>query len=440
MKRYVVRALLPFAALAWFLLIGFQGLSGAEFRGDERPVVNVDEVIEDDLYIFGDEVTVDGEVKGDVIAFGRLIRMNGSVEGDFIAAGQSIVISGAVGDDVRMAGQVLKIDQDAAITDDVIAAGFSLEIAKASSVGGDLVYGGYQALLAGGVSGKVKGAMANCEVSGNIGSDVDLKVDGDQTGPQAYTIGSPPPISFPNVPPGLTVRDTAKIDGSLKYESRDEADISVGAQITGGIKHERPRVQATRPPTLFEKALSVLGKYATLLIVGLCVVLVAPRWTRRMSDNIKTRPLASLGLGVAGIVGFIVLLLVILVALIVLAVVAGLVKLTGLVPVVIVLGLSGGAMLVVGFWFFTAYLAEIVLSCFAGSWLLGLASPTLGENRFLSLLVGLVLLALISSVPYLGSIVGWLVVLFGLGALVVWIFWKRPPEPTPAVKPQLADP
>jgi hypothetical protein len=91
------------------------------------------------------------------------------------------------------------------------------------------------------------------------------------------------------------------------------------------------------------------------------------------------------------------------------------------------------------FWFFTSYLAEIVLGCLAGSWLLDLAKPTPGEHRFLSLFAGLVLLALISSVPYVGSIVGWLVVLFGLGALVRWMFWKRTPEPTGVENPQLAD-
>ena len=94
---------------------------------------------------------------------------------------------------------------------------------------------------------------------------------------------------------------------------------------------------------------------------------------------------------------------------------------------------------VVGFWFFTTYLAEVVFGFFAGSWLLGLAKPTLGENRFLSLLVGLLLLALISTVPYLGSIVGWLVVLFGLGALVGWMIGKRRSDPTLVESPQLAD-
>ena len=435
MKRYVVKILSSFVAFAWWPIVGFHELSGAEYRAGERPVIDADVIIEDDLYMFGDELTVDGTVKGDLVAFGRLIRMNGSVEGDLIASGQSIVINGEVGDDVRMAGQVLKIDEGAAITDDVIAAGFSLEIVDGSSVGGDVVYAGYQAQLSGDVGGKVNGAMANCEVSGKVVGDVDLTVGGDEAGAQMYTFGSEPPISFPDVPPGLTIHDAVQIGGELEYESPEEGDIAAGAQITGGISHKLPRTQQTEPPTLAERALSAHGRFTALLIVGLCVVLVAPTWTRSMSDTIKTRPLASFGLGVVGTVGFIVFVLVVLLAMMLLATLAGLAKVTGLVPVIMVLGLSCGAMLVISFWFFTSYLAEIVLSFLAGSWLLGLVKSTPVENRFLSFLAGLVLLALICSVPYLGTIASWFIILLGLGALVQWMFWKRAPEPASVEQP-----
>lgn len=439
MKRRIVRGLMSAIALAWWLLMGFNGSSAAEFRAEDQSVVESDEIVEDDLYIFGDEVTINGEVKGDVIAFGRLIKMNGLVGGDFIAAGQAVVISGKVDDDVRMAGQVLKIDKEAVIIDDLIAAGLSLEFVEASSIDGDLVFAGYQALVGGDVAGQVIGGLVNCEISGHIGGDVELSVGGDPAGANAYTSGSPPPVSMPSVPEGLAIRDTAKIDGALKYQSQNEASIASDAQITGEISHTRPQTQAKQAPTPAERALSIVAQYSTLLIIGLCVVVLAPNWMRRMSNNIGTRPLACVGFGAAGIIGFIVLLPCILVAMIALAVIFGVINLTSMVPVVIVLGLSSAAMMVVSFWFFTTYLAEIVLSFFAGSWLLSRAKPRLAENRLLSLLAGLVLLAIISSVPYLGSFAGWLVVLFGLGALVVWLFSKSGREPTSVAKPQLAD-
>ena len=437
MKRILVRALSLFIAWAGYLVMGVSHSPGAESRSAERPTIKSDEVIEDDLYVFGDEITVDGEVKGDVVAFGRFVKINGSVQGDLIAAAQAIVISGEVGDDVRVAGQTLKIDDNARVTDDVIAAGFSLEIAGESSVGGDLLYAGYQALLAGDIEGDVAAGMANCEVSGSIGGDADLSVGGDDAGAQAYMYGSSPPVAIPEVPPGLTIHDTARIGGELKYESETQLELP-DEIVTGEIRHKLPSVETIRPPTPSERAISVLGRYAALLLVGLGVVLIAPRWTRRIADNIQTHPIGSFFLGLAGGVGLLILLPSIILGAIFFAAFAGFIKLTALVPVFIVLGLSGCAMLVVGFWFFTGYLAEIVVGLLVGRWFLALANPKPSQNRFLSLIAGLVLLALISSVPYVGPIVGWLFVVFALGALVRWLFWKRSPEPRHVGKPQPA--
>jgi len=235
-----------------------------------------EEIIEDDLYIFGDEVTIDGVVKGDVVAFGRVIRLNSTVEGDLIAAGQAIVIVGKVRDDARIAGQVLKLDEAGAIGDDLIGAAVSLELTESSGVGADLVYAGYQVLLSGDIGKNIKGRLANCEIAGHVGGDVELSVDRDEAGAQAYIGGSPPPVSLPNVPAGLTIRDAAQIDGALSYTSATEANIEEGAMIAGEINQERPEVQTQQPPTPMEKALRIVAKYVSLLIIGVCVLLVAP--------------------------------------------------------------------------------------------------------------------------------------------------------------------
>jgi cytoskeletal protein CcmA (bactofilin family) len=404
----------------------------------QQHIVESDQVIEDDLYMFGDEVTIDGTVKGDVVAFGRVITLNGTVEGDFIAAGQSIVITGKVVDDARIAAQVIKIHKNAVIGDDLIAAAFSLEITEGCRIESNLVYAGYQALLNGDIGNDVKAGVANCEIAGHVGGDVDLSVDGDQAGGQAYAAGSSLPVSLPNVPAGLTISETARIDGELTYRSPDEANIASEANITGELTHEltQNQVQVQTPA---EKAWSIFGEFATLLIIGLFVLLIAPAWMRRMTDNIKSRPLASLSLGVAGIVGFIILMLAALIGTIALAVIAGSIKLTGLIPVFVILGLAGSAMLAISFWFFTVYLAEIVFSVVAGRWLLGFTKTAISENRFLAFVVGLLPFTLLSNLPYVGTVVGWLAVLFGLGALVLWMFWKKRPEPTSVGKPKMAN-
>ena len=109
---------------------------GAETRGGDRFVLKADETVNDDLYVFGQQITIDGTVEGDLVAFGQQITVNGAVKGDIIAAGQSVVLDGAA-EGARIAGQVLKLGPKAKLEGDLLAAGFSLECEQGSSVGGD---------------------------------------------------------------------------------------------------------------------------------------------------------------------------------------------------------------------------------------------------------------------------------------------------------------
>src|SRR5688500_5659542 len=77
-----------------------------ETRAGDSVHVKEGEVIEGDLYAFGEIVKVDGTIKGDLIAFGGQISVKGTVEGDIAAAGQTVLIEGHIGDDARLAGQV----------------------------------------------------------------------------------------------------------------------------------------------------------------------------------------------------------------------------------------------------------------------------------------------------------------------------------------------
>ncbi len=81
-------------------------------RSGESILIPAGEVIEDDLYLFGNTITIDGTVKGDVIAFGSTITIGqtGVVEGDLMGAGQSVIVNGQVQDDARIAGAVLLLD------------------------------------------------------------------------------------------------------------------------------------------------------------------------------------------------------------------------------------------------------------------------------------------------------------------------------------------
>ena len=86
-------------------------------------IVRADEVIEEDLYAFGDTVVIEGTVRGDVMASGREVRLLGTVEGDLTGCGQTYIVDGRVGDDLRIAGMTTVLGHGARIGGDFVTAG-----------------------------------------------------------------------------------------------------------------------------------------------------------------------------------------------------------------------------------------------------------------------------------------------------------------------------
>ena len=59
----------------------------AEVRSGDTVTVGPDQIIDDDLYVFGNNVLVQGSVHGDVIAAGSSVTIAGHVTGSVMAAG-----------------------------------------------------------------------------------------------------------------------------------------------------------------------------------------------------------------------------------------------------------------------------------------------------------------------------------------------------------------
>jgi cytoskeletal protein CcmA (bactofilin family) len=419
------RKLLALFTLALLLagLVAASPVGALETRSGDEVVIGPDEVIEDDLYVTANEVIVDGTVRGDLIAFGGSIAVDGTVEGDLIGAARSVVIGGTVEDDVRIAGQTLLLGEGAEVEDDLIAAGFSLENVPDSTVGGTLMYAGYQALLQGTVGEDVNAAANGLELGGEVGANVDAEVDGEDGGPPPFLFA--PQADLPTVDPGLTLTDSATVGGDLTYESSTEARIDPQAQIEGEvIGEERPAEEEEDAYTFADAVFDHLRSFVALLLVGLILIWIAPNWVRRRAGTVLDRPVASLGWGVLGLVAFLALGVAILLATLVLAVILGLLTLGGLVALIVVLGLLAEVVLVLAFWIFTNYLAQIVVSFLAGLLLVEAVRPGGGSGRVLPLVVGLILYVILRAIPVLGALVGLAVVLLGLGALFHWIWAK----------------
>ena len=390
-----------------------------EYRADQTVHIKADEVIDGNLYVFGEKITVEGTIKGDLFAFGSQIEIKGSVEGDLAAAGQTVLVESQIGDDSRVAGQVIKFASTAKVPGELIAAGLSLELEKGSTVGGDLVFAGYQADLSGDITGDIRGGMARARLAGAVGGDVNLEVGGNANDPPAQTFGPPPPLAMPDVPAGFTVASIAKVDGDLHYSGQFEATVEDGATLANQPEFKQLQAAAPAPPpTTTQVVLGIVRHYVCVAILGLAMILLLPGWSTKLADNVRTRPLASLLGGVIMLIGFFVLLMVLVAAVIAIAVMSGLMTLGEFSAVVIVLGILSAIGLMGGFWLFTTYLGQVVASLAIGR----LFTGSFGAREILAAFaVGLVIFALACSIPYAGWFIGLAGMLLALGGLALWM-------------------
>lgn len=426
------KCLTVFALLAVLTLALAGSARAFDGRSGDTIVIAADEVINDDLYVAAGNFTLDGTVKGDVAATGAIITINGTIEGDLMAAGQVVIINGTVTDDVRIAGAALLLGKNASIGDDLMAAGASLETEDGSTVGGDLAVGSGQALLAGDVTGDVVAGTAALELRGAFGGDVLAYVDVTEE-----TEFSPPinmymtnvPITIPSVQPGLTVDEDASIAGNLDYTSYKDLPIPAGV-VGGKVTRSAPQVGEKTvevPSTPAEKAaswsLDLLRKIVTLLLFGFLLAWLAPRFMQGAMTQLQSKPWPSLGWGVVAWAAFWFLLLLGVFVTILGAVVSGFFTLGSVSGTIVWVGILAIFALILAFVLATAFLTKIMVGWVGGKWILSRVNPALAEHKVWPLVLGVILVAVLIALPFVGWLFNLLVIFFGLGAL--WLVGRE---------------
>ncbi len=396
-------------------------------RTGDDVVIAADEVIDDDLYVSAENFTLDGTVKGDLFVMGNTITINGTVEGDLFVGGETIVINGTVNGDTRIGGAAIQLGETAILGEDLLVGGASLETKDGSTTGGDLLVGSAQTLLAGDVAGDVFAGTGALDLRGEFGGDITTEV-GDATE------GEPAPsmymrdveISIPRVMPGLTVSADAVIKGDLEYTQ--SSDVNIPANVVAGkitrnehsVDIENTYVAPTPAQMAMVWIFNLFRTIATIILLGLLLGWLAPKFVNLLSEKIQDTPLASLGWGVVAFAAFFFSLLLIAVAMIIGALFFGLLTLGGVSFWIVLVGLLSIFALCTAFGLVIFFLAQIVVAWLSGKMILNRLNPKLAESKIWPLVLGAVLVAFATSVPLIGGVLSILIVLAGLGAFWIW--------------------
>jgi len=374
-----------FGVLALFALITpLFVASAATIRVGTEYSLDSSEVISDNFYVAGGDISIGGPVLGDLITAGGNVVVSNRVSGDLLIAGGSITILESVGGDVRIAGGSTLISKD--VDGDLIVAGGSVQVLPGVVIGKDIIVTGGSLNMSGVVRGNVKfigGAITiNGQVNGNVKAEARDRVK---------------------------IGDSALIKGDLIYSGRKEdvLEKSDRATIEGEVVYKKEgifyQLHKTESDNNYVKnsAMAIVGIFAifkliAVLVAGLFGVIFFKKFSNSVVKHTVENPGKEL---LRGLVVFIV------------------------VPVAIILlfaTLIGSfvAMVALLFYGVTVVTASVYAGIIFGAWL-----HKRLQNRedlvvnWKNAIGGIILLAIIAFVPVVGWIVGLIFFLFALGSI-----------------------
>ncbi len=353
-------------------LIGFPAEAAKISTGDNM-TVGPDELIEDDVYMFGDVIKVSGIVTGDAFLFGREVVVDGDIMGSLLVFAENIRIDGNVAGSVR--GGANSISFHGSTGRDLMVMGNTLTVA--GPVGKDLFAAASTGTLTGSIGRDVITSINRLIPDGPIGGDVSAAVSELVLGPDA------------------------QVDGKVTYTSENEATINSQAIVGGSITRLDPPTTQVTAVSAGRKAWSFFRPILSLLVVALLMILLFPGVTKTSAAMIREKPLPSLGVGA----------LIVFVA-----------PIAALILLITVIGIP------VSFLSMLLYIVLLYLSrIFAGYFLADLAFEKFDVklHPVLKALIGVLVLALIFKIPYIGWLVHLAAVIFGSGAFVHYLLNKN---------------
>lgn len=241
-----------------FMLIALP-VSAAVFGVGEEFTLKQDDVVEDNLYVSGGNITISGRVSGDIAAVGGNVLINGSTTNDVMAVGGAIDILGPVGDDIRASGGQIRIGEN--VEGDVVAAGGFVHILSNVTISKDVLLAGGKVVVDGVIEGNTKIYAGDVQLNGTFESDVEV-----------FTSGK---VEF---------GEEATFRANFSYTSPREALIPQSVIIAGDIAFNEAEI-VTDARSFFTALFGAvfITKIFTLLTAGLLIALLFQRFSRDLA-------------------------------------------------------------------------------------------------------------------------------------------------------------
>ena len=357
--------------------IPIQSLHAATLRAGSEYSLESNTEIYGDLYAAGKRIDLAGSVSGDAIVFGTDVTVNGDIDADLAVAGGVVDLVGSVAGDVRIVGGMVTIR--GVVEEDLVIAAGTVRVEEGAQVLGSMFVYADHLVFDGLVRGPMEVRARSFEMKGGAEHDVVARVSD-----------------------SISMVDDARIGGQFTYHAPHEAFLSQTATVTGPIH-----------PTIFDRSISVTDSRIYVVIVQVFVfalsAFVLVRFFPLLPEQLSVYAVRYES-GKRILIGFVFLFAL---------------------PVIAVLGVVTFVLAPLGLLLLLVYasvaLASVVLAPVAVASMLRVWLKRGGAGSAPLIFLGAVVLVLLPFVPFVGSLVRFLLILFVFGSLLTGMFdvWRR---------------
>jgi cytoskeletal protein CcmA (bactofilin family) len=354
--------------------------TATEFRKGDNVNVKKDEVIKGDLFATGEHIRIDGEVDGDVYAFAHQVDVTGHINGDLICFAQAVRVSGVVDGNLRAGAN--NVTLTGTIERNVMVWNETFNLDASGKIGRSLTAGGETLTLDGKVARDFLGFADSTTISGFIGGSV--REQGKS----------------------LTIASGAEIDGKTSFKGQKEPSVASDAKLASPLEFTKmEHKHEERGGGYYLWRVIWTG---TFILFGLVLASLMPKFALETVDSAGHIG-ASFGLGVLVFFG---------------------VAIASIIACITIVGMLVGISSLM-LWLVMLFASEVVVGGIVGQWIMGRDDDF--WPFFLRVVVGIAAVRVVTSLPFIGGWAGFVVTLWGMGAISLALYRRLQPTLAPNI-------
>ncbi len=355
------------------LLLAGNTVQAIEFVQRDQFISSEAETLRDELWISAQNITISGEAQDDLFAAGTTIDLRGNFKRDVWAGGGQVIAAGRFNDHVRLFSRMAQIS--GTLDGSLTALGNTVKIEPTAAVAKNLFCLGENFINEGTINGNVRVMAQKATIGGKIAGDVSVTAQ------------------------EIVILPGAVIGGNLSYTAPKELVLSPSVKLGGKLIRT---IEAPLPARFIKPNLPIHFAFAAAaLLTGMVFSSAFPRYTARTLHLLRTAR------GTCILTGLAALFLIPISAFLLLFTLIGL-------PLSILLFL---------FYFSLLYLSKVAVGLWLGALILRRKELS-KRNLFGTLAAGLFVIYLLTAFTAVSLAIGFMVAIYGLGALLLALFKK----------------